>query len=288
MRERFSRYCVAVRPVVMAVCMMIAVICLPGVQAGEGCDTESTESKNTVSPVTSQVDDETAGECKASEPGRNYDVPSPPLVYVYNRDRVGLPHYMLFEEPADDLFVSPLCYVNQYTSTYWGQKLSERRCPKKKPPGMVQINELDCEPGKADVAEQSVEVHFGWYPGYGKEEAEAVDYDRLMTEDARPTHDHIYHVASHDMTPAMLVSMGPPPPADEATARKKYNEDMADEKLRAIQEQLAELIRQQPDTRAGRQAAAMIDAAGLKVGPGRRRGLYPKDTFFFGGVAITQ
>lgn len=335
MREHFPRHCGVVCPVVMAGAgMMLAVVCLPSLQAGEGCDTGLAELKDAVSPVTLQADDESAGEYNASEPGKKDHVPSPPLVYVYNRDRTGLPRHTLFEEPARDLFVSPLCQVNQYTSTRWGQSISEQlrfrkpvsssddvepnawlmhlsigildtmsaerqkssgRCSQRPLPRMVaQCNEYDDKPEVLNIVDEGMEVHFGWYPDYGKESTtETADYDRLMIEEQRAGSEDANLIACWEMREIQkrqqaLRLAEQQRSSDDATARERFNEDTASEKLNAIQQQLAELIKQQPDTRAGRQAAAMIDAAGLKIGPGEVRGLYPKDVFFFGGIAIAQ
>jgi hypothetical protein len=58
---------------------------------------------------------------------------------------------------------------------------------------------------------------------------------------------------------------------DEKIARKEFE---------SIKAKLATLVRQYPHTKAGKDAAEMIDRAGLCAGPSEHNSLYPKGTFF--------
>ena len=63
--------------------------------------------------------------------------------------------------------------------------------------------------------------------------------------------------------------------------------EIAYQEFESIKGKLATLIRQYPNTKAGKAAADMIDRAGLCAGPPEHNSLYPKGTYF-GYVPITR
>jgi len=68
---------------------------------------------------------------------------------------------------------------------------------------------------------------------------------------------------------------------------EKIAQETAEKEFESIKARLATLIRQYPHTKAGKDAAAMIDRAGLCAGPAAHNSLYPKGTYF-GYVPINR
>lgn len=70
-------------------------------------------------------------------------------------------------------------------------------------------------------------------------------------------------------------------------ADEEIAQETAEKEFESIKARLATLIRQHPHTKAGKDAADMIDRAGLCAGPPAHNSLYPKGTYF-GYVPINR
>ena len=74
---------------------------------------------------------------------------------------------------------------------------------------------------------------------------------------------------------------------DLLAADEEIAKETAEKEFASIKARLATLIRQYPHTKAGKDAADMIDRAGLCAGPPEHNSLYPKGTYF-GYVPINR
>lgn len=283
MREHFLHSC----PGVMAMCLMAVVLVnLSALHAGEHCDGMPQADVNATS--TAEVCDTTSGKCAVSRLHKDYDQLPSSLVCVLNRDRVGIPQYELFAGPEDVSFAAQFREVTRQTLGRWQLEL---------PHGLGSDDQLIPDQSGVSPNERAVRrreqeekrrgVGISWFHGPGYM-VYAAQVNPFLAIDTQPDSNPDHYVASPADTPT-LVELAEQPHASERDAdnRHKHEETVARRRLLAIQQQLAELVQEQPNTQAGREAAAIIDAAGFKVGPDGFRGLYPQDTFF-SAAAIMQ
>lgn len=215
-----------------------------------------------------------------SSPGP-VDTVAQPLVLVLNRDRPSREPLRLFSAANATSLLQDLPLIRHTFQHRWDLDTTVESLPKKKGIGAP-----------------------GWYTAWRHEPPKPVWFRPAGTQmhsnttlaihaltpakdaDSCPHCDeltacqHTESAAIRSITPAFLrvTEQESPSAEDKVAAGKTYER---------IRNQLAELIRQYPDTPAGRDAAELIEKAGLRVGPGEFEGLYPRDTFF-SATAITQ
>ena len=87
-------------------------------------------------------------------------------------------------------------------------------------------------------------------------------------------------VITFDAGATIPFAVNPTVAKDLSAEDEKIAQETARKEFESIKAKLATLVRLYPHTKAGKDAAEMIDRAGLCAGPPEHNSIYPKGTFF--------